>query len=168
MYCGLSAPIFPSAFRLAKVSVSVLFAVFNGTLRLCGYRSQPVQQGRFNKGSRLSAKDLARLLRLGYIERIDAHDVRRLCVAFTIVEDKEAGKRRRFILWPEQLNAEVSLAYPSTCSFSKQVEVLADVHEGTSARCYDLRVGFWQLGLAKKKCEPTTLFVSVRTITQWQ
>jgi hypothetical protein len=115
-----------------------------------GYSSAATGPNRFNKASRLSAKDLARLLRLGYIERIDAHDVKRLGVAFTIIEDKEAGPRRRFILWPEQLNTEVSVAFPSTCSFEKPVDVLADVHEGTAARCYDLRVGFWQLGLSKK------------------
>ena len=115
------------------------------------YRSAATGPNRYNKGSTLTPSDLARLLRLGYIERIDPHDVQRLGVAFTVVEDKDTGKRRRFILWPQQLNDEISLAFPeSNFSGSTPFDVLADVHSGSFARCYDLRVGFWQLKLSKK------------------
>jgi hypothetical protein len=100
--------------------------------------------------SSVAYSDILLLLRRGYIRRVRRGEVVRTGFAFCVLESKEDGDRRRFILWPRQLNEETRRAGIRINAAMVDVEQhCVDAHFGEAALVFDLRLGFNQVGLAE-------------------
>lgn len=105
--------------------------------------------------STVAYSDILTLLTRGYIVRCRAQDVRRTAFAFSVLEEKidendKTFERRRFIIWPRQLNAELKAAgYTTDMGMTDAVGHCVDVHAGERALVFDLKLGFNQVPLGE-------------------
>jgi hypothetical protein len=99
--------------------------------------------------SSISYDDLRILVRDGIIAPIPDSEVKRTGIAFTVIEERDGKARRRFILWPRQLNSEMQF-YSPEFKVNTVVDDLAEIYAGTHAAVFDLAVGFWQCVLMEK------------------
>ena len=106
-----------------------------------------------NCPSSVQYSDVLHMLARRYIRRVQPHEIVRTGFVFTVLELKETEKgelqeRRRWLLWPRQLNEELRMnGYKADMNMVDLQQHLADAHEGTHALVFDLKLGFNQLGL---------------------
>jgi hypothetical protein len=75
----------------------------------------------------------------------DATDSTGWCIPFTAIEEKKAGDRRRFILWPREQNAAAYAAGFAPDVDLEHVSAYLDAAQHVCGVTRDLEVGFWQV-----------------------
>jgi hypothetical protein len=101
--------------------------------------------------SEVAYADVLKMLSKGFIRRVNRDGIRRTGFVFTVYETKPVNgvdvERRRWLLWPRQLNDELAKAgyVADMVDMPPMTTHLADDSNGTHALVFDLAMGFNQV-----------------------